>query len=301
MSRRWGRVVPFISLFQFPNNLPTCLLAGYNILMKNILIIEDDVFLGDVLVEKFKKEGFEAHLSRDGAEGLAEMKKFKPDLILLDIILPTMNGYEILEAKQKDPEIEKIPVIIISNSGQPVEINRALALGVKDYFIKAQFDPEEVMVKVRTFLKKNSGQEGDMAISDGPKVSSGKLAGKKIMWVEDDDFLSDIIARKLSAEKCVLVHAKDAEKGLTLVETEMPDVILLDILLPGINGFEFLEKLKANAKVKDIPVILLSNLGQASDVEKGKQLGANRFINKATLKLDEIIDQIGEVLAETKK
>src|SRR3989344_2487677 len=131
-------------LFQFQYNLPACRQAGYNSGMKNILIIEDDVFLGDVLLEKFKKEGFEAHLSRDGAEGLAEMKKFKPDLILLDIILPTMNGYEILEAKQKDPEIEKIPVIIISNSGQPVEINRALALGVKDYFIKAQFDPEEV-------------------------------------------------------------------------------------------------------------------------------------------------------------
>src|SRR3990167_4395499 len=162
--------------------------------MKSILIIEDDVFLGDVLLERLKKEDFRVYLSRDGVEGLEKIKKLKPDLILLDIILPNMNGYEILEAKQKDPEIEKIPVIVISNSGQPVEINRALELGVKDYFIKAQFDPEEVMVKVRTFLKKNSGQEGDMAISDGPKVSSGKLAGKKIMWVEDDDFLSDIIA-----------------------------------------------------------------------------------------------------------
>src|SRR3989344_2797587 len=269
--------------------------------MKNILIIEDDVFLGDVLLEKFNKEGFPTTLSRDGAEGFSKIKELKPDLILLDIILQNMNGYEILEAKQKDPEIAKIPVIIISNSGQPVEINRALALGVKDYFIKAQFDPEEVMIKVRAFLKKNSEQGGEAISVDSPKTSSGKLVGKKIMWVEDDDFLSDIIARKLATEKCILVHAKDAEKGLTLVETEMPDVILLDILLPGINGFEFLEKLKANAKVKDIPVILLSNLGQASDVEKGKQLGANRFLIKATLKLDEIIDQIGEVLAETKK
>lgn len=270
--------------------------------MKNILIIEDDVFLGDVLLEKFKKEGFEPTLSRDGAEGLAKIKELKPDLILLDIILPNMNGYEILEAKQKDPKIQKIPVIIISNSGQPVEINRALALGVKDYFIKAQFDPEEVMVKVRSFLKKTEEEVGGTTeIGLASNGSTGQLVGKKIMWVEDDSFLSDIIARKLSAEKCTLVRAKDGESALALVETENPDIILLDILLPGMNGFELLEKIKAIPAVKDIPIIMLSNLGQESDVEKGKSLGANRFLIKATLTLDEIITQIAELLSERKK
>jgi len=270
--------------------------------MKNILIIEDDVFLGDVLLEKFNKEGFPTTLSRDGAEGFSKIKELKPDLILLDIILPNMNGYEILEAKQKDSEIAKIPVIIISNSGQPVEINRALALGVKDYFIKAQFDPEEVMVKVRAFLKNSAGEpEVGIETDTEAKSSAGKLVGKKIMWVEDDSFLSDIIARKLSTEKCTLVHAKDAESALSQIETEMPDIILLDILLPGINGYELLEKIKAIPKVKDIPVILLSNLGQESDMEKGKSLGAQRFLVKASLTLDEIIDNMSEVLAESKK
>lgn len=271
-------------------------------MMKNILIIEDDIFLGDVLLEKFKKEGFGAYLSRDGVEGLQKIKELKPDLVLLDIILPNMNGYEILEAKQKDLEIKKIPVIIISNSGQPMEIDRALALGVKDYFIKAQFDPEEVMLKVRNFLKKPGKLDVDISgLEQGKKLSSGVLVGKKIMWVEDDSFLSEIIARKLSSEKCTLVHTKDAEGALSLVETEMPDVILLDILLPGMNGFELLEKLKSNPKLKNIPIILLSNLGQKSDIEKGKSLGADRFLIKAMLTLDEIIEQIQEVLEKTKK
>ncbi len=268
--------------------------------MKNILIIEDDVFLGDVLVEKFKKEGFIPHLSRDGKEGFGKIKEIKPDLILLDIILPNMNGYEILEAKQKNPEIDKIPVIIISNSGQPVEINRALELGVKDYFVKAQFDPEEVMVKIRNFLLKSDKQESDLPVEHNQKVS-GQLTGKKIMWVEDDSFLGDIIARKLSTEKCLLRHVRDAEEALLLLDTETPDLIILDILLPGINGFELLEKIKANPKIKNIPVIMLSNLGQEADVEKAKNLGANRFLVKATLQLDEIIEQIGEVLTESKK
>ena len=266
--------------------------------MKKVLLIEDDIFLGDVLLEKLKKEDYDAHISRDGAEGLEKIKELQPDLVLLDIILPTMNGYEILEAKMKDPLIAKIPVIIISNSGQPVEINRALTLGVKDYFIKAEFDPEEVMVKIRNFLKKTNENDPD---SSNMKTSNGVLMGKKIMWVEDDNFLSDIIARKLSIEKCNLIHAKDGETALSLVDAEIPDVILLDILLPGMDGFELLKKLKDNVKVKDVPIILLSNLGQESDVEKGKSLGANRFLIKATLTLDEIIENIEQVIAESKK
>ncbi|MSR87937.1 MAG: response regulator [Candidatus Zambryskibacteria bacterium] len=266
--------------------------------MKKILLIEDDVFLGDVLLEKLKKENYEARLSRDGKEGFELIKEFKPDLLLLDIILPGMNGYEILEAKQKDPKIKDIPVIIISNSGQPVEINRALTLGVKDYFIKAQFDPEEVMIKVRTFLKNGNGSEDDsLTVEKVPPV----LRGKKIMAVEDDNFLSDIIVRKLSSEECVFTRAEDAEKALSLLENNIPDLILLDILLPGMNGFKLLERIKSDDRLKDIPVILLSNLGQEIDIEQGKKLGAKRFLVKASLTLDEVIDQIKQVLAGVKK
>src|SRR3989338_5120901 len=196
--------------------------------MKKVLLIEDDVFLGDVLLEKLKKEDYDAHISRDGAEGLEKIKELKPDLVLLDIILPTMNGYEILEAKLKDPSIAKIPVIIISNSGQPVEINRALSLGVKDYFVKAQFDPEEVMFKVKNFLKTVDEVDLDAAELTSKKSSAKVLTDKKIMWVEDDSFLSDIIARKLSSEQAILIHAEDGERALALLEEQRPDVIILD-------------------------------------------------------------------------
>src|SRR3989344_3444321 len=154
-----------------------------------ILIIEDDIFLGDVLIQKIKKEGFDAVLARDGKEGFEKIKSWKPDLILLDIVLPSMNGYEILEAKFKDPDIAPIPVIIISNSGQPVEITRALDLGVKDYLVKAQFDPEEVMVKVRSQLRgeddNKTGESGRSSKSSKPKSANVNLEGKKILWVED--------------------------------------------------------------------------------------------------------------------
>lgn len=274
--------------------------------MPKILIVEDDIFLGDVLMQKLKSAGYDALLARDGASGLRQLREWKPDLVLLDIILPQMNGYEVLEARQKEPAIADIPVIVISNSGQPVEINRALALGVKDYLVKAQFDPEEVITKVRLQLSKDDGtvppsSTTDAVSSQAPAMlpQNSGLAGKKIMWVEDDKFLSDIIARKLSLQGCTLLHATEGEEALRLLEKEKPDLILLDILLSGISGFDILTRIKSNPDVKHIPVILLSNLGQQEDVEKGKALGAAQFLIKATVTLDEIVEEIKSILKAT--
>jgi len=115
---------------------------------KKILIIEDEKILADLLEKKLKEKGYEVSVARDGIEGLDKMRKEKQDLILLDVIMPKMGGFDVLEEMNKDPELKKVPVIIISNSGQPVEIDRALKLGVKDYLIKTQFDPQEVIEKV---------------------------------------------------------------------------------------------------------------------------------------------------------
>ncbi len=236
--------------------------------MSKILIIEDDIFLGDVLVEKLGAAGYAVTLARDGTSGLKKMREGAPDLVLLDIILPQMNGYEVLEKKRSDKSIAAIPVVVISNSGQPVEINRALALGVKDYLVKAQFDPDEVLVKVRQQLGGGATvpaaarAAGAGTAAAGNAEEKGTLRGKTIMWVEDDKFLSDIIARKLAFHGATLQSAADGETALKLLEKEKPELILLDILLPGIDGFEILRRLKANKETKGIPVILLSNLGQ---------------------------------------
>ncbi|PIZ89422.1 MAG: response regulator, partial [Candidatus Nealsonbacteria bacterium CG_4_10_14_0_2_um_filter_37_10] len=87
-------------------------------------------------------------VARDGEEGLKTMKEIKPDLILLDIIMPKMGGLEVMEEMAKDEGIKDIPVIVISNSGQPVELDRAQKLGAKDWLIKTEFDPQEVVDKV---------------------------------------------------------------------------------------------------------------------------------------------------------
>lgn len=116
--------------------------------MKKILLVEDEEIIINLLQKKLGKEGYEVPVARDGKEGLLAMRKEKPDLVLLDIIMPKLGGFEVMEEMNKDPELKKIPVIIISNSGQPVELDRARELGVKDWLIKTEFDPQEVLDKV---------------------------------------------------------------------------------------------------------------------------------------------------------
>lgn len=115
---------------------------------KKILIIEDEEIILSLLEKKLSREGYEVSSAGDGQEGLKMMRELSPDLILLDIIMPRMGGFEVMEEMQKDEKLKKIPIIVVSNSGQPVEVGRAQALGAKDWLIKTVFDPQEVLDKV---------------------------------------------------------------------------------------------------------------------------------------------------------
>ena len=122
--------------------------------MKKLIIIEDEETLLNLLDKKLNQEGYSVDIARDGEEGLEKIKNNKPDLILLDIVMPKMGGFEVMEILRKDEELSKIPIIIISNSGQPVELDRAKKLGVVDWLIKTDFDPQEVVDKVKKQFNK---------------------------------------------------------------------------------------------------------------------------------------------------
>ena len=119
-----------------------------------VLIIEDEVSLLDVLQKKLEKEGYQVFAAYDGEEGLRQMEAVKPDVVLLDIVMPRINGMEVLQKMQQSESMSQIPVLIISNSGGPIEIDRALKLGAKDYIIKTEFDPQEVLEKMAKILAK---------------------------------------------------------------------------------------------------------------------------------------------------
>lgn len=278
----------------------------YHIHMAKILIVEDDAFLRDVLEKKCRDAGYEVETCSDGKEVISHLKSFKPNLMLLDVTLPGQNGYEILETKQKDTEVSSIPTIIISNSGEAVELNRVRELGVRDYLVKAQFDPEEVLEKIKKELGESTEEDsvGDVAIdvdaieAESAKVSSG-VDGKTIMWVEDDPFLSDLLARKIGTTGARLMHFATGTQLFDALATTTPDIVIVDLLLSdAMDGFEILQKMKEGGGTKNIPVIILSNLGQQSDIDKANELGAARFLVKATVDIDEIIEHINSVISK---
>jgi len=122
--------------------------------MKKILIIEDDSFLSEMYLAKFNQSDFQAEVAIDGKEGLSKVKSFKPDLILLDIVLPKMDGFEVLKELKKDSELKKIPVILLTNLGQKNEVEKGLSLGADEYIIKAHFTPSAVVNRVKEIINK---------------------------------------------------------------------------------------------------------------------------------------------------
>jgi len=117
-----------------------------------ILLVEDDTFLAGMYVTKLSLEHFQVTLATDGRQGVKMAKDEKPDLVLLDIVLPKLDGFQVLSAIRKDPGTAKIPVILLTNLGQKSDVDRGLALGANDYLIKAHFLPSEVIAKVKKLI-----------------------------------------------------------------------------------------------------------------------------------------------------
>jgi DNA-binding response OmpR family regulator len=115
---------------------------------EKILLAISDVVLMNILVEKLQQDGYKTYTAQDGKDALDKMKSLMPDLVLVDIVLSGKNGYDVLQEKSFDRFITKIPVIVISNSGQPVELGKAEQLGARDWLIKVDFDLDELIDKI---------------------------------------------------------------------------------------------------------------------------------------------------------
>ena len=126
--------------------------------MKNdkisILIVEDDVFLADLYKTKFNLEGFDVSAAYDGEKGLTLAKKKNPDVILLDLVLPKLSGFAVLDKLKGDKKTKDIPVILLTNLSQKADVDKGLKLGAVDYLIKAHFMPSVVVGKIKELAAK---------------------------------------------------------------------------------------------------------------------------------------------------
>ncbi len=120
---------------------------------KILLLVEDDFFLRSLMCKKLELENFTVIEAENGRHALEELDKNKIDLILLDLLMPEVDGFEVLEAVSKNPKLSKIPIIVLSNFGQKEKIDKAMSFGAKDFIIKAHFTPGEVVEKIKKQLK----------------------------------------------------------------------------------------------------------------------------------------------------
>lgn len=123
--------------------------------MSKVLLVEDDQILAKLYQAKFQKEGFEIKLAFDGQEGFDNMKSFSPDLVILDLIMPKVDGFTFLQKVKDDAELTKrgIPILVLSNLGQEADIKKAIDMGAKDFFVKADVSLSQMVEKVRKYVK----------------------------------------------------------------------------------------------------------------------------------------------------
>lgn len=265
-----------------------------------ILLIEDEEFLGDLLCKKLQGREYDVDWVGEGKKGLKKAKMGGYDLIILDMILPKLDGFDILEDLQNSGN--NIPIIIISNSGQPVDIKKAKKMGAIDYLVKSDFGPRDVLAKIR---RNFGGPEKD---SSGEKRNEGKKNSSKkkkkedkvILLIEDDEFLSNLITKKIKDYGYNIETAMDGDKGWNAVKKKKPDLVLLDIIMPGMDGFKVLENIKKSKdkEIANIPVLMLTNLGEHKNAEKARKIGAEDYILKATFSTDDILKKVGYYLGE---
>jgi CheY-like chemotaxis protein len=253
---------------------------------EKIVIIEGSVPFGEQMSMTLKRDGYSnVFLCKTGTEGLKAIYDILPHMILLDIVLPDIDGYEILAKKHAEPLLAKIPLFLISTEGAAINMRSIPDGSVTEVIISLHTKAIDILEKINGYF----GYMLSSAVSEEEGMAGVK---KKLLWVEDDKLIGTILAKKLVASGFDLVHCGNGEAALNSLQTRIPDALVVDLLLPGMSGFEILETVNNDARLKDVPRMVLSNLSKATDIEKAKSLGASKFLVKASTSLNQIVEEI---------
>jgi len=255
---------------------------------QKILLIEGNTTLAEQISEALKANGFRSvFVANSGHEGLQKIYDILPHLILLDVDLSDLSGYEILNKKQTESLLAKIPVFLLSTTGVPINMRDIPAGSINEVIISLQASSDEIIDKINAFFGyKNSEMES------APLSGEVNSTGKRLLWVEDDRLIGTILGKKLVTTGFNLVHAKSGAEALESLKTRRPDGIIVDLLLPEMSGFEILEKIRDDEDLKGVPIMVLSNLSKSTDIEKARSLGATKFLVKASTSLDQIVVEV---------
>ncbi|MBI3332882.1 MAG: response regulator, partial [Candidatus Omnitrophica bacterium] len=240
------------------------------------LVVEDDPKTLELLRFSLSREGFRVEEALDGEEALTKARALQPSLITLDIMLPTKDGWEVLRELKEDPAIRDIPVVIVSIVDEP---ERGFSLGAADYILKP-FDRED-------FLRRLAGYGFTTQAQREPV---------KILIIDDDPLAVDALASMLAPAGFEVFKAYGGLQGLEVAVQRAPDLIVLDLLMPEVSGFEVVQRLKANPQTREIPVFIVT----VKDLTLEDKLQLNTLvaaiIQKGAFSRDEFLQEIGRLM-----
>jgi len=237
-----------------------------------VLVIDDNPDARDLMRRFLAREGFDTLTAPDAAEGLRLARQFKPTLITLDVVMPRMDGWAVLKELKADPALAAIPVVMLSILD---EQEKGFALGAADYLTKP-FDRD----RLRSVLQAYRSSE----------------SGARVLVVEDDEATRAILRDMLEREGCRVDVAENGFDALERLAKAKPDIILLDLLMPTMDGFEFLEALRATPDGSDIPIVVLTAKDQ-SDSERERLAGeVETVLRKSLHSRDELAAELRRAL-----
>lgn len=236
---------------------------------KKILVIDNEEIIADMLKENLEQMGYETSVATSGLEGIRKAEAIKPDFITLDIMMAGLSGMDTLQRLKNNAETKDIPIILISIAGD-IYKKTGLRLGAIDV-LKKPLDFKLLDKKIRAATQK-----------------------KRIMVVDDDKTILELMEIKLKTMGYEFRGASDGETAIMKAKKEKPDIILIDIVLPGRSGIDVIKELKKDPGTADIPIIAFS--GYISDELEGREIiGADKFLGKK-FSSDELAKEISKIL-----
>jgi CheY-like chemotaxis protein len=237
-----------------------------------VLVIDDEQTVRDLMRRFLAREGFDVVTARDGREGLELARQLRPALITLDVLMPDFDGWSVLQALKGDPELAQIPVLMLTILD---EKHKGYALGASDYMTKP-FDRD----RLRAVLAKY-----------------GRNGGKRILIVDDDAEHRRRLTRVLEAEGWRVAEAENGLVGLERLAQSRPDLIVLDLMMPEMDGFEFLSELRNNALLRDVPVVVITAADLTDEDRARLNGGVERILQRSAFEPDDLLAEVRALVA----
>jgi signal transduction histidine kinase/DNA-binding response OmpR family regulator len=236
-----------------------------------ILVIDDDPTVRDLMSRYLTREGFAVAVAADGIDGLEQARRLHPSAVTLDVAMPGIDGWTVLAALKGDPTLADIPVILVTIVE---DRQRGYALGATDYLVKP-VDRRRLVESLRALCS---------------------VAVGRVLLVEDDDSTRATVRELLEREGWKVAEAENGRLALVSVATELPDAIVLDLLMPEMDGFEFIAELRSRAEWRELPVLVLTAMDLSEEDHRRLNGDVERVIHKSGQPRDELLSEVGAAL-----